>query len=286
MKLGMLTGIWHIADGSRLLQSLSRVHALGFKYVDLHGTFHAGPKHLDRQERMEIKARMDELGLHPRSYVLHPPCNLSSATQTELESSYDYLCEGIDLAKAWGMNQLMLNAGLWDLGMSREAAWSRAVTFIQRLCDAAATHNIFIAQEYEPFVWFLVNDTASSVRMLKDVDRPNFTLLVDFGHMALTRENPDELSKLAAHIIHAHISDHEPFNHTNQIVGSGFARIESYLKALQALDIDSRMKRFGYDELVVSLELGFPGDQIEKPDEWVRKSVQKVQQVAPYLTLV
>lgn len=284
MKLGILTGIWYIANETGLVETLSRVSALGFQYVDLQGIFHAGPIHLDSKERRTVRARMDELQLVPRSYILHSPHNLASATQSELSTAYEYLCEGVDLAHSWGMNQLMLNAGLWAIDIGREQAWSRAVAFIQRVCDYAAKKDIFIAQEYEPYIWFLVNDTASSVRMLEDVNRPNFTLLVDFGHMALARENPEALEALADHIIHAHISDHLPLSHTNQIAGTGFAPTASYLEVLQRIDIDGRMNRFGYNELVVSLELGFPGDRIENPDKWVIESVEHVQKIAPYLT--
>ena len=39
------------------------------------------------------------------------------------------------------------------------------------------------------------------------------------------------------------------------------------------------------DELLVSFELGVPGDQIAEPDDWVRRSLQYVQQVAPYMSL-
>ena len=58
-----------------------------------------------------------------------------------------------------------------------------------------------------------------------------------------------------------------------------------YLKALRTIDIDQKVSRFGYDELVVSLELGFPGDEIADPDKWARSSLQHLQDIAPYMTL-
>ena len=283
MKLGMLTGIWHIANGASIFESLERVAALGFHYVDLHGTFHAGPKHLSQDERKAVRDRIESLGLEARNYVLHAPHNIGSAPEAEYESSYRYLCEGIDLAVSWGMNQIMFNAGLWDMKVSREEAWTKAVRFCQRVCDYAAEREVYIAQETEPYVWFLVNDMASSVRMMENVNRSNFVNLVDLGHIALARERAEDIGSLGPTVIHAHLSDHEPMRHTNQIVGSGFTPVVEALEMLKAVDVDAKAKRFGYDELVVSFELGFPGDEIENPDEWVRQSIRYVQEVAPFL---
>jgi sugar phosphate isomerase/epimerase len=285
MKIGMLTGIWSIAENASLIDSLRRAAALGFRYVDLHGVFHAGPKHLSEEERLAVKSELKTLGLIPRNYVLHPLHNLASATETELEQNFRYLQEGIDLALDWGINQLELNTGQWVYSLPRQASWSKAVHFLQCLCDYALTRNFFIAIESEPYVWFLVNDLASTMRMLSDVDRSNFTVLVDLGHLALERQSPDALLQIADVIINAHFSDHKPYLHTNQVIGTGFAPTADYLESMRWLEIDRRMGRFGYDEMVVSFELGMPGDQIEDPDEWVKRSLQHVLQIAPYMSM-
>jgi sugar phosphate isomerase/epimerase len=285
MKIGMLTGIWYIAMEMSLFESLERVAEHGFRHVDLHGVFHAGPKQLSAQKRKEVRPHLDSLGLIPRNYVLHAPCNLASATQTELESAYEYLCQGIDMAVSWGVNQLMLNSGMWDFKRSRKDSWDRAVWFYQRLCDYAAPRDLFIAQETEPYVWFLVNDCVSSARMMSDVNRPNFVNLIDMGHVALARETDDNISLLGDTLVHAHMSDHEPLRHTNQTVGTGFTPVAECLQMLDGVDADARAKRFGYDELVISFELGFPGDVIADPDDWVKRSIQHVQTVAPHVTL-
>jgi sugar phosphate isomerase/epimerase len=113
------------------------------------------------------------------------------------------------------------------------------------------------------------------------VDRSNFTVLVDLGHLALAREGETDLAGLADVIIHAHFSDHQPYRHTNQVLGTGFTPTADYLAMLRRLEIDRRVRRFGYDGLVVAFELGAPGDQIAEPDEWVRRSLAHLRQVAP-----
>jgi sugar phosphate isomerase/epimerase len=254
--------------------------------VDLHGVFHADPEHLSLQERQQVKTELEKLGLAARNYVLHAPYNPASASSAEFEASFAYLREGIDLCSSWGINQLMLNPGQWVYGLSRQQAWGNAVRFIQRVCDYAAASGIFIAQEAEPYVWFLVNDIPSTVRMLTDVGKDNFTVLVDLGHMGLSRGNPDDLAQLGDRIIHAHFSDHEQLRHTNQVIGTGVTPTADYLEWLRNIDIDRQVRRFSYDELVVSFELGAPGDEISDPDDWVRRSIDYVKQIAPFMSLV
>jgi len=103
MKIGMLTGLWFVADGATLIKSLRRAAALGFRYVDIHGVFHGGPAHLKPGERLTVKSEMKALGLAPRNYVLHAPHNPPSANEVEVEENFACLREGIDMALTWGL---------------------------------------------------------------------------------------------------------------------------------------------------------------------------------------
>jgi sugar phosphate isomerase/epimerase len=286
MKIGMLTGLWYVAGEATLVESLQRAAALGFRYVDLHGVFHASPAQLSVKARLLVKTELETLRLAARNYVLHSSHNPASASPLEREAGFDYLREGIDLCLYWGINQLMLNPGQWVYSLPRPQAWENAVRFIQKVCDYAAARGIFIALEAEPYVWFLVNDIPSTVHMLTDVDRENLTVLVDLGHMGLSRESPEDLTRLGDRIIHTHFSDHEKFRHTNQVIGTGATPTADYLEWLRRTDIDRQVRRFGYDELVVSFELGAPGDQLADPDDWVRRSLDYIRQIAPFMSLV
>lgn len=283
MKIGMLTGLWWIAERATVQESLHRIAALGFRYVDLHGVFHAGPIHLTDPERHAIRPELDSLGLIPRNYILHSPHNPASASDRDLEQDLAYLREGIDMAVEWGIRQLMLNPGQWTQGIPHRQAWDRATGFVQQVCDVAAERDVLIALEPEPYVWFLVNDLASASRMIADVNRPNIGLLADLGHMGLSRESRDDLEPLADRIMHAHFSEHEASRHTNQILGTGSTPTRELVDALRELDLDARVRRWSIDELVISCELGCPGDTIEDPDDWARKSLDHIKSLAPDL---
>ena len=285
MKIGMLTGIWFIAEKASLVASLQRAAALGFRYVDIHGVFHGGPAHLSETDCKEITNALESLGLVGRNYVLHPPGNPAAANEVQQAQNLDYLKRGFDFASAWGINQIMLNAGQWTYGANRQTSWQRSVRFLQQVCETAAKWNIFIALEAEPYIWFLVNDLGSGRRMLDEVDRDNCKLLVDLGHMALAHESPGDLDAVKHDIIHIHFSDHQTNLHTNQPIGTGVTRTAEYLNWLRDAGIDELARRFGNEEIVASFELGVPGDRIEDPDGWVKQSLAYIHEVAPYMGL-
>ena len=283
MKLGMLTGLWWVASRATVFEALERTAALGFSTVDLHGVFHAGPAHLSPDERLRVKRDLDRLGLEARNYVLHARHNIPSATPAEREEDLAYLRQGIDLAASWGTRQLMLNAGQWRPSVGRAEAWERAVSFLQAVCAYAEPRGVFILQEPEPYVWFLVDNLASAQQMMQDVGRPNFGLLVDLGHMGLAREGVGALEPVADSILHAHFSDHPAYQHTNQVIGTGAMPLGETLAGLRCLQIDARLQHRGFDGLSVAFELGAPGDTIDDPDDWVRRSLAAVQTVDPEL---
>jgi sugar phosphate isomerase/epimerase len=285
MKLSILTGLWHIAAGATVFEALERVAALGFRTVDLHGVFHAGPAHLTPDERVRVRRELDRLGLEARNYVLHARHNIPGATPAEREEDLAYLRQGLDCAARWGVRQMMLNAGQWSASVGRAEAWRRAVAFLQRVCEEAEPLGIFILQEPEPYVWFLVDDLATAQQMQQDVGRPNFGLLADLGHMGLARESAADLEPLSGVLLHAHFSDHEANRHTNQALGSGAVPTGDLLTGLRRMQLDARLQARGYDELAIAFELGVPGDLIPDPEALVRRSIAAAQAIDPGLGL-
>ncbi|MBM3122802.1 MAG: sugar phosphate isomerase/epimerase [Chloroflexi bacterium] len=285
MKLSMLTGLWYVASKATVFEALERAAALGFRTVDLHGVFHAGPAHLTPDERRLLRRELDRLGLEARNYVLHARHNIPGATPTEREEDLAYLREGLECASSWGVRQLMLNAGQWTVGVGRADAWRRAAAFLQRVCEEAEPRGIYILQEPEPYVWFLVDDLAAAQQMQQDVARPNFGLLADLGHMGLARESAADLEPLSGAILHAHFSDHEANRHTNEVIGGGAVPTRDLLAGLRRMQLDARLQAQGFDELAIAFELGVPGDDIADPDDWVRRSIAAVQTLDPGLGL-
>lgn len=281
MKIGMLSGLWSIAGNLDAVSTVSRVADLGFHYIDFQGVLHAGPSHLDEKQVQAIAAALTDHGMEARNYVLHAPYNIPTASEEQLRESYEYLHEGMRTAKRWGIRQLMLNAGRWSTDVSRSTGWSKAVAFLKSVCDLADREGFLVAIESEPYVWFVLSDLESTLRMVRDVDRRNFGILLDLGHCALERQSPERLVEVVPHLMHVHFSDHQAERHTNQVIGTGVCPLSEYVRALMDAGADNAVAQYGYFELVGSMELGFPGDCIPDPEAWAVRSRENIQAKCP-----
>ncbi len=105
-------------------------------------------------------------------------------------------------------------------GVSYNDAWARAVETFRTYAELAQMHNIVIAWEFEP--GFMFNKPSEIVRLVKEVDHPNFTVMFDFCHahmcaaVGARQEAPQETlpggavdlgQQLAGHIGFVHLID-------------------------------------------------------------------------------
>ena len=85
--------------------------------------------------------------------------------------------------------------------------------------------------------------------------------------MSQFKQNPSNLARLKYVIIYAHFSDNSLDLYTNQIIRTGSTPKADHLAMLRQLEIDKLAARIGNQGLVVSLEMGIPGDPIKAPKE-------------------
>ena len=110
---------------------------------------------------------------------------------------------------------------------------------------------------------------------------------------ALSKQEMRGMRKRLQMICQDPFSSLDPRQKAGNLIGEGLAihklasgfEYQSRIEELLDMDIDKQMARFGYDELVISFELGVPGDQIPNPDESVTRSLENVTSVAPFLEL-
>lgn len=73
------------------------------------------------------------------------------------------------------------------------AAWQRTVHSYRQLADACPA-GMRVSLEYKPTDestrWAIVPSTGAALLLVKEVDRPNFGLTLDLGHLAMAGENP------------------------------------------------------------------------------------------------
>jgi sugar phosphate isomerase/epimerase len=79
------------------------------------------------------------------------------------------------------------------------AAWRRTVEAYQQLADACPP-GVRVSIEHKPTDestrWALVPSTGAALLLARDVDRANFGLTLDYGHLLMAGENPAQSAAL------------------------------------------------------------------------------------------
>ena len=114
----------------------------------------------------------------------------------------------------------------------RKREWDLAVAELRTVCNDAASHGLAIAIEpINRFETDLVNTTADSLRMVRDIDHPSAKVMIDSFHMTL-KESDIAAAILAAgnDLIHVQVSE----NHRG-VTGTGLTPWTSFRDALRQI---------------------------------------------------
>ena len=160
---------------------------------------------------------------------------------------------------------LVLGEYIWEKQViPAEEQWQTAVRNVRGLGNYAADLGLQIALELEPFKLSLLNDVASMVRFIDEVDHPAVRANIDISHLQLAKVAPEELRKLKGKAIQVHISDCDGKVHGDLPPGRGVVDFGPYLQEIAALGIDGAM----------SIELEYSPEPA-KIVEWVPKPTRR-----------
>lgn len=282
MKLGVITSLWAYVERLSVVDTLERIAALGLRHVDILGIIHGDPMRLSVSERTAIRKKLVSLDLVLGSLVLLPPANLASEEADESERCWETVRAGIEMIAELGGRQVLFNGGKRAFGVPHDQSWENAVAFMRRASEYAQANDVYITVEAEPYVYFLVNDLDTTVRMVKQVDHPHCMTTLDIGHMNLSRDEPETLAALKPWTLRIHLSENDGVLHANDLLGTGTVDFGSYLRAIETLGFEETCAQRGV-ELVAVMELGVLGQPIEDADEYARRSRDHVLQAAPFI---
>ena len=159
---------------------------------------------------------------------------------------------------------LVLGEYIWERQVIAPAEqWQTGVRSLRELGRYAADLGLQIALELEPFKLSLVNNVASMVRFLDDVNHPAVKANIDISHLQLAGTPAEELRRLKGKAIHVHLSDCDGKVHGDLPPGRGVMDFGPFLREIKALGIDG----------AVSIELEYSPEP-EKIVEWVREAYQ------------
>lgn len=261
MKLGLINSAWAQA-GRETAWGLQKTKELGFDTVDIF----ADPLDIDVRERRLIQRECERLEL-PIVSIACVAVGLVDFNPSVQRFSVDRVKAYLDLAYEFEARNVLLVLGeyIWNREViPPQEQWNTALKNCRQLADYAATLNLQIALELEPFALSLLNDVDSMVRFIDEANHPALRANIDVSHLCLSKVAPEELRRLKGRAIHVHISDCDGKKHGDLPPGRGVVDFLPYLREIKALGIGGAIS--------IELEYSPEPDQIEA---WVAEAYRE-----------
>lgn len=258
MLLGLINSAW-VQTGQPTVYGLRKTKEIGFDSVDLF----VDPLDIDVLERRRIADECERLELPIISLCcvavglidLNPSVRKWHRRRVEayLDLAHEYRAKNVLLVLGeYIWNQEVIPAG---------KQWKWAVEELKWLGDYAASRDVQIALELEPFPLSLLNNVDRMAGFIDDVGHPAVRANIDVSHLLLAGVAPHEVRKLKGKAIHVHLSDCDGKKHGDLPPGRGVVPFEPYLQEIKALEFDG----------AISIELEYSPEP-EKIVEWVEEA--------------
>ena len=258
MKLGLINSAW-LGTSVGTAGGIHLTKEIGFDTIDIF----ADPLEIDARERRLIRHACRDAGLPVRSVVgiaLGIADFNSPVRQFHMHRARAYL----DLVYELEARNFLIVLGeyIWQRQVIRpEDQWKWAVEGLRTLGEHAASLDLEIAVEIEPFRLSIINNIEKMSRFLKDVGSEAVGANIDISHLVLAGDAPECIGALAGRIAHVHLSDCDGKVHGDLPPGRGCVPFEAYLGALRNAGFDGS----------VSIELEYSPEP-DKIVDWVREA--------------
>ena len=174
----------------------------GLKLVDFNS-----PQHLEGLTVKEVTSALKNVSLRTGAVCTRFPAEFEGGAFSNPEPS-----------KRRAAINLVLNAGEWamDLGARElvvwsafdgydyslqadyEVMWNHCTEAFRTVCDSFPDLKVSLEPKpTEPRRFFIHNTTGTAMLMVRDIDRENMGLTLDFGHCLMATENPGQSAALA-----------------------------------------------------------------------------------------
>jgi sugar phosphate isomerase/epimerase len=165
----------------------------------------------------------------------HQP-TLLSATAEERERRFEFLCRAVEIAAQLGADGVSFWSGACLEPASDAVLWERLTEGCHRLADVAEAKGVRLAFEPEPGMF--VDTMPRYAELSRRVDRPNFGLTLDVGHLQCQGELPIEkhLRAWSDRLWNIHIEDMRRGEHEHLMFGEGEIDFAGVMRTLRELD--------------------------------------------------
>ncbi len=215
------------------------------------------PDHLDGVETAEMKTRLDDRGLALNGFAMRyysdPAFKLGAFTNPDpavCRAAIDLTKQGIDAMAECGGSLMTLWLGQDGFDYSFQADYARLWDMeIEAIREIADHHSgVDISLEYkpnEPRAFALLSDVGTTLLAVRDIDRPNLGVTLDFAHVLYADEMPACTATLIARhsrLLGVHLND-------------GYAKRDDGLMAgsvhlIQTIELLHALAACGYDRAI------------------------------------
>jgi len=272
MVLGVRSSAWS-KRGLTLAQQLEKIASHGFKFVNI-----IFDPDQSTQERADAKKALDDLGLYSGQMGVDVSSYNSKAGPDSWQLWTDMGKKKVDFQAQMGGKQIVMVAGTYDIAYPFSFAWVDSVRSMQEVCDVAASAGQTVVLEYEPEIHYVTHSWEGTLQYLTDVDRDNFMINIDIGHVHCMQTPPRALTLLRDLIPQCHITDNDGTEHHGGPLGTGTADLAGWLTALKPY-VESTCEKL--DEIPsAAIEFGAPD-----PDAEIDRCIELLKGIAPWLKM-
>jgi D-psicose/D-tagatose/L-ribulose 3-epimerase len=229
--LGASTWLWTSPFRSDRVDILKNIAALGFRAVELPIE---DPTLIDTAA---LRPALRDLGLKPHVCgvfgpgrdLTHPDSSVRAATRRYLADCFRIAAD-LDAGFVAGPMYSECGKARQLPEDERKREWDLAVSELRTVCTDAAEHGLAIALEpINRFETDLVNTTADSLRMIRDIDHPAAKVMIDSFHMTIEESDIGAAIRAAGKdLIHVQVSE----NHRG-VTGTGLTPWTDFRDALR-----------------------------------------------------
>jgi len=242
---------------------LDKLQELGFDGVEIagfspHAALEDYPSAVDRHA---LKQKLAEHNLEPVGYAANlydaPPASNDEAVRQAYEDKFKRSVEFCHEVGIPAIRVDTVSPPPLPEGVSYDDAWERIVTMWRRCAEFAQGAGVKMVWEFEP--GFMFNKPSEVVRMVEDVNHPNFNVLFDTCHahmcsvIGARQSEPKELLPggavefarlLTGKIGHVHLIDsdntlHDDDTSTHAPFGTGVLNFDEIIPAILEAGYDS-----------------------------------------------
>lgn len=248
---------------------IERLSSFGYDGIEIGcAAPHAWPAYLTRDRRTKIKKLLEDHNLPAVSLLPAPGggpgFNPASPLAEERQATREQYKAVIDLAGEWGAPVVLYVAGWQVFGTSREDAWRWSAEVLRDVAAHADAAGVTLCVEPTSADSNLVDSAGDALRMMKESEAANVSVMFDTYHALYRNEDPaDYPHEMVGHLGHVHISDYDRLP-----PGRGGYDFRPLIAALEAT---------GYDG-PLTMEIGF-ASRSAHPDALAMQSLEYLRSI-------